>query len=125
VSSKKAVSAARVDGAGTASAAARKPRVSALHPAAAFLAQTLKGLSEILQRPLAAECSPKSGCLLTCGDPPDSRRSAMRKIKQLAGLVLAFAFASLPSCASMGGGGMKYLVDPTDAATYTAQMLQI
>ena len=48
----------------------------------------------------------------------------MHKIKGLAKFVLAFAFASLASCASMGGGGMKYLVDPTNAATYLTQALQ-
>ena len=36
----------------------------------------------------------------------------MRTIKWLAGVVLASMVGSLPSCGTMGGGGMKYLVDP-------------
>jgi hypothetical protein len=46
------------------------------------------------------------------GDSPTSQEYAMRAIKWLAGMVLAWVLGGLPSCATMGGGGMKYLVDP-------------
>ncbi len=36
--------------------------------------------------------------------------------KWLAGLALACMVGSLSSCGTMGGGGMKYLVDPPFAA---------
>jgi len=44
----------------------------------------------------------------------------MRTIKWLAGLVLACMVGALPSCATMGGGGMKYLVDSPSATEYQA-----
>ena len=44
----------------------------------------------------------------------------MRAIKWLAGLVLAFAVGTLPSCATMGGGGMKYIMDLSNATAYQA-----
>jgi hypothetical protein len=34
-----------------------------------------------------------------------------RRLQWVVAMTLAFAVGSLPSCASMGGGGMKYLVD--------------
>jgi len=35
-------------------------------------------------------------------------------------MALACAVGSLPSCASMGGSGMKYLVDPADTIEQVA-----
>jgi len=49
------------------------------------------------------------------GDSPTSQEYAMRAIKWLAGMVLAWVLGGLPSCATMGGGGMKYLVHPPPA----------
>ena len=43
-------------------------------------------------------------------------RTMRRCFKMLVGLALAYAVGSLPSCGTMGGGGMKYLVDPPPAA---------
>jgi hypothetical protein len=42
----------------------------------------------------------------------DSAEVFMRMIKWLAGLFVASLLGSLPSCGTMGGGGMKYFVDP-------------
>ena len=36
----------------------------------------------------------------------------LRVLKMLVAVVLATGVASVPACATMGGGGMKYLVDP-------------
>jgi hypothetical protein len=36
----------------------------------------------------------------------------MRAVKWLAGMVLAWTLGGLPSCATMGGGGMRYFADP-------------
>jgi hypothetical protein len=38
----------------------------------------------------------------------------------LAGLALACMAGTLPACGTMGGGGMKYLVDPSGVATDSA-----
>jgi len=44
----------------------------------------------------------------------------MRKFKWLAGWLLACTLGTLPSCSTMGGGGMKYLMDlPTATANET------
>jgi hypothetical protein len=39
----------------------------------------------------------------------------MRTIKWFTGLALAWMVGSIPACGTMGGGGMKYLVDPPAA----------
>jgi hypothetical protein len=39
-----------------------------------------------------------------------------RRFKWLVSLALACIIGSLPSCGTMGGGGMKYLMDPPSAA---------
>jgi hypothetical protein len=44
----------------------------------------------------------------------------MRTMRRLTGLVLACTLGALPSCATMGGGGMKYLMDLPTATTYQA-----
>jgi hypothetical protein len=44
-------------------------------------------------------------------------RMVARSVKWLASLVLAWMVGSLPGCATMGGGGMKYLVDPPPFAS--------
>lgn len=36
----------------------------------------------------------------------------LRKLKLLTVIVLACAAGTLPACGTMGGGGMRYLVDP-------------
>jgi len=43
-------------------------------------------------------------------------RTMTRICRWLVGLALACMAGSLPSCATMGGGGMKYFVDPPPAA---------
>jgi hypothetical protein len=40
-------------------------------------------------------------------------KSMLRKLKMLAAIALASAVGTIPACGSMGGGGMKYLIDPT------------
>ncbi len=37
----------------------------------------------------------------------------MRALRSLVTLALASLVGIVPSCASMGGGGMKYLLDPS------------
>ncbi len=44
----------------------------------------------------------------------------MRTFKWLAGLILACTVGALPSCATMGGGGMKYLNDVPTATAFQA-----
>jgi len=44
-------------------------------------------------------------------------RMITRTFKWFAGLALACMVGALGSCGTMGGGGMKYLVDPPFAAT--------
>ncbi len=39
----------------------------------------------------------------------------MRTLKWLISVALAWALGSLPACGTMGGGGMKYLVEPPSA----------
>ena len=36
----------------------------------------------------------------------------LRVLKMLVAIVLATGVATVPACGTMGGGGMKYLVDP-------------
>jgi hypothetical protein len=43
-------------------------------------------------------------------------RTIMRMLKSVLILALPWAIGSLPSCGTMGGGGMKYLVDPPSVA---------
>ena len=43
-------------------------------------------------------------------------RKISRTVNWLAGVALACMVGSLNSCGTMGGGGMKYLVDPPFAA---------
>jgi hypothetical protein len=42
----------------------------------------------------------------------DLMRTLIRRARWIAGFAVACLAGSLPSCASMGGGGMKYLVSP-------------
>lgn len=42
-------------------------------------------------------------------------RTCWRKFRWAIAMALACAVGSLPSCASMGGSGMKYLIDPVTA----------
>lgn len=42
----------------------------------------------------------------------DPMRTLIRRARWIAGFALACLAGSLPSCASMGGGGMKYFVSP-------------
>lgn len=42
----------------------------------------------------------------------DLMRTLIRRARWIAGFALACLAGSLPSCASMGGGGMKYFVSP-------------
>ena len=44
----------------------------------------------------------------------------MRIFKWLAGLILAWMVGSIPACGTMGGGGMKSLVDPASALSQNA-----
>jgi hypothetical protein len=44
-------------------------------------------------------------------------RICMRWMKWFAGFALAFMAGTLPACGTMGGGGMKYLVDPPGYTT--------
>ena len=44
----------------------------------------------------------------------------MRISKWVAGLILAWMVGGIPACGTMGGGGMKYLVDPATAVTQNA-----
>jgi len=43
-------------------------------------------------------------------------RRITRSMKWLVSLALACVVGSLPGCGTMGGGGMKYLVDPPSVA---------
>ena len=43
-----------------------------------------------------------------------------RKARLLVTMVLLCATGSLPACGTMGGGGMKYFVEPATEATFTA-----
>jgi len=42
----------------------------------------------------------------------DLMRTLIRRARWIAGFTIACVAGSLPSCASMGGGGMKYFVSP-------------
>ena len=35
-----------------------------------------------------------------------------RRFRMVVAMALAFAVGSLPACGTMGGGGMKYFVEP-------------
>ena len=39
----------------------------------------------------------------------------MRMLRWSAGLILAWMVSGIPACGTMGGGGMKYLIDPPAA----------
>ena len=39
--------------------------------------------------------------------------SNLRGLKAVVALMLAGMVGSLPACGTMGGGGMKYLIEPT------------
>jgi len=43
-------------------------------------------------------------------------RMIAHRAKWLVGLALTCMIGSLPSCGTMGGGGMKYFVDPPPVA---------
>ena len=47
-------------------------------------------------------------------------KSALRRIKWLAAIVLAAMVGTVPACGSMGGGGMKYLIDPVPDSSIVA-----
>ena len=47
-------------------------------------------------------------------------RAIKRTIRWLAGLTLAWMVSGVPACGTMGGGGMKYLVDPPAVVTEAA-----
>jgi hypothetical protein len=42
-----------------------------------------------------------------------------RRFKMVIAAALAFAVGSLPACGTMGGGGMKYFVEPPFVAVAT------
>jgi hypothetical protein len=44
----------------------------------------------------------------------------MRTFKWLAGLILAWMVGSIPACGTMGGSGMRYLVDPPATVAQSA-----
>lgn len=47
-------------------------------------------------------------------------RTITHTLKWFAAVALAFAVGILPSCGTMGGGGMKYLVDPPSSTIEAA-----
>jgi hypothetical protein len=47
-------------------------------------------------------------------------RIIARSMKWFAAFALACMAGTLPACGTMGGGGMKYLVDPPGLSTYLA-----
>ena len=47
-------------------------------------------------------------------------RTTGRTLRWLAAAVLASMVGIVPSCGTMGGGGMKYLVDPPSSAAESA-----
>lgn len=47
-------------------------------------------------------------------------RTISRRFRWVVAIMLAGAVGSLPSCASMGGSGMKYMVDPAGASDRAA-----
>ena len=46
--------------------------------------------------------------------------SMWHRLKILAAVVLAAMIGTVPACGSMGGGGMKYLVDPLPDSSIVA-----
>jgi hypothetical protein len=46
--------------------------------------------------------------------------STLRKVKLLVAIVLAAMVGTVPACGSMGGGGMKYLIDPLPDSSIVA-----
>ena len=71
------------------------------------------------QRSASGMTGPRKCYLLMA---PILRRAIMnemlRKLRTIAEVVLTCAVSSLPSCASMGGGGMHYLVNPPSFAAH-------
>ena len=47
-------------------------------------------------------------------------RQMLRRLMALVALVLAAAIGIVPACGTMGGGGMKYLIDPLPDASIVA-----
>jgi len=47
-------------------------------------------------------------------------RSMLRRLKILVAIALAALVGTVPACGSMGGGGMKYLIDPTPGSSIVA-----
>ena len=50
--------------------------------------------------------------------------STLRKLRMLAAIVLAAMVGTVPACGSMGGGGMKYVIDPSPDSSIVALALQ-
>ena len=46
--------------------------------------------------------------------------SMWHRFKMLAAVVLAAMIGTVPACGSMGGGGMKYLIDPLPDSSIVA-----
>ena len=46
--------------------------------------------------------------------------SMLRRVKILAAIALAAMVGTIPACGTMGGGGMKYLIDPTPESSIVA-----
>jgi len=65
-----------------------------------------------------------TGLFSAGGEQPTERRMAMRTtgrmLRWLVAAVLVSMAGILPSCGTMGGGGMKYLVDPPSSAAESA-----
>ena len=49
-------------------------------------------------------------------------RMITRSMKWITRPALAYVVGSLPSCATMGGGAMKYLVDPQSSSWERVQL---
>ena len=47
-------------------------------------------------------------------------KSMLRRAKMLAAIALAAMVGTVPACGSMGGGGMKYLIDPNPESSIVA-----
>ena len=47
-------------------------------------------------------------------------KSMLRKVKLLVAFALAAIVGTVPACGSMGGGGMKYLIDPMPDSSIVA-----
>ena len=47
-------------------------------------------------------------------------KSMLHRFKVLVAIVLAAMVGTVPACGSMGGGGMKYLIDPTPDSSIVA-----